>query len=131
MLPLLVTAALIEHDGKVLLTRRKKEGAHPLLWEFPGGKLEASEDPKVCVVREIREELGIDIAIERLFEVVYYRYPERPVLIIAYCCSWISGEVVNLDVAEHRWVTPEELRNFDLLPADAPLADKLCAERAK
>ena len=128
MLPLLVTAAVIRHDGRILITRRKADVPYPLLWEFPGGKLEKNEDPRECVVREIREELAIEIGVEGIYEVVYYRYPERPVMVLAYRCRWTGGEVQDLDVTEHRWVTPSELALFDFLPADIPLLERLRSE---
>ncbi len=130
MFPLLVTAAIIIHDGKVLLTRRKADVPYPLLWEFPGGKVEAGEDPRDCIVREIREELAIDVSVSGIFEVIYHRYPERTVLVMAYRCQWQSGEIVDLDVAEHCWALPCDLTRFTLLPADIPLAEKICAEFA-
>ncbi len=128
MFPLLVTAAIIMHEGKVLLTRRKADVPYPLLWEFPGGKLEAEEDPRDCVVREIREELAIEVSVSGIYEVIYHRYPERAVLVMTYRCQWQSGEIVDLDVAEHRWVSPSELTRFPLLPADIPLAERIRTE---
>jgi len=123
--PLLVTAALIEHEGKVLITRRKHDVPYPLLWEFPGGKLEPEEDPVDCVIREIREELSIEIAVDGVFDVVYHRYPERTVLLIAYRCSWLGGELLELEVSGHQWVGYGELGSFEMLPADKPLVAKL------
>ena len=128
MHPLLVTAAIIRHDGKILIARRKSNVPYPLLWEFPGGKVEINEDPKACVVRELKEELDIDIKVEDVFDVVYYRYPEKPVLVLAYRCTWTSGAVRDLDVSEHRWVLPEQLMLFDFLPADLPLIERLSRE---
>ena len=130
MLPLLVTAAVILHDGKLLIARRKANVPYPLLWEFPGGKVEKNEDPKVCVVRELKEELDIVIEVDSIFDVVYYRYPEKPVLVLAYRCHWTGGTVRDLDVAEHRWVLPEHLAEFDFLPADLPLIERLSREIA-
>ena len=128
MYPLLVTAAIIEHQGKFLLTRRRGDAPYPLFWEFPGGKLEREEDPRDCVVREIREELAIDISVDGIYEVIYHRYPERTVLVLAYRCRWLAGEIVDLEVAEHCWARPEELTQFRLLPADVPLAERICRE---
>ncbi|KAF0217554.1 MAG: NUDIX hydrolase MutT [Geobacteraceae bacterium] len=130
MYPLLVTAAIIEHDRNILLTRRRLNVPYPLLWEFPGGKVEPMENPLDCVVREIREELAIEIAVEGIYDVVYYRYPERTVLVLAYRCSWLSGEIADLEVAEHCWVKPAEILSFQLLPADIPLAERICREFA-
>ncbi len=125
---LLVAAAIIEHDGKILLARRRSDAPYPLLWEFPGGKVEPGEDPADCVVREIREELSIDVVVERIFDVVFFRYPERHVLVLAYRCRWTGGEIQDLEVSEHRWASPAEVPGFELLPADIPLAQRLSAE---
>ncbi len=125
MHPLLVTAAIIIHQGNVLLARRRADAPYPLLWEFPGGKVEPMEDPSDCIVREIREELAIEVAVEGIYDVVYHRYPERPVLVLAYRCIWTGGEVIDLDVAEHSWVSPESLLDYELLPADVPLAERI------
>ena len=128
MNPLLVTAAIIEHGGKILLAQRKADAPYPLLWEFPGGKLEPMEDPRDCVIREVREELAIEVEAGQVYDVVYYRYPERTVLIVVYRCRWVGGEVRDLDVTAHCWAAPDELLTFPLLPADVPLAERLCAE---
>jgi len=130
MFPLLVTAAIIIHDGRVLLTRRKADVPYPHLWEFPGGKLEPEEDPRDCIVREIWEELAIEVAVTGVYDVIYHRYPERAVLVLAYSCTWLSGEIVDLDVAEHCWSPPRDLMRFRLLPADIPLAEKIRGEFA-
>lgn len=128
MYPLLVAAAIIEDQGRVLLTRRRDGVPYPLFWEFPGGKVELSEDPRDCIVREIREELAIDVAVEGIYDVIYHRYPERTVLVMAYRCRWLAGEITNLEVSEHCWVKPSELKEFKLLPADVPLAERICRE---
>ncbi|MRR35681.1 (deoxy)nucleoside triphosphate pyrophosphohydrolase [bacterium] len=128
MLPLIVTAAIIRHQGKILLTRRKPDAPYPLLWEFPGGKLEPEEHPEACIVREVREELAMEVSVQGIYDVVYYRYPERPVMVLAYRCAWIGGELRELDVAGHCWVDPADILRFDLLPADYPLAEKLTQE---
>jgi 8-oxo-dGTP diphosphatase len=130
MYPLLVTAAVIIQDGRVLLTKRKADVPYPLLWEFPGGKVEPGEDPRDCIVREIREELAIEVTVTRIYDVIYHRYPERTVLVLAYRCQWLSGEIIDLDVTEHRWTHPRDLMKFQLLPADIQLAEKICEEFA-
>ena len=130
MFPLLVTAAIIDNDGKFLMTRRRGDAPYPLLWEFPGGKVEPEEDPRDGVVREIREELAIGVAVTGIYDVIYFRYPERTVLVLAYRCSWLSGEIKDVEVAEHRWVSPWDLDKLELLPADVSLAEKLCRDFA-
>lgn len=128
MLPLIVTAAIICHGGKILLTKRRPDAPYPLLWEFPGGKLEPDEHPEACVVREVREELAMEITVQGIYDVVYYRYPERPVMVLAYRCAWIGGELRELEVAGHSWAEPAGILRFDLLPADFPLAEKIASE---
>lgn len=130
MPPLIVTAAIIVRDGRVLVTRRRPDVPYPDLWEFPGGKMEPGEDPRDCLIRELREELGIGIEVQEVFDVTYYRYPERPVLILSYRCRWCDGTIQDLEVAEHKWVPPRSLRSDEMLPADAPLLTRLVEELA-
>jgi 8-oxo-dGTP diphosphatase len=128
MIPLIVTAALIVHNGKVLVTKRRPDVPYPHLWEFPGGKLEPSEDPRDCIVREIREELDMEVDVATVYDVIYHRYPERTVLVLVYRCRWLSGKPRNREVAAHRWVAPDALPNLDFLPADIPLVERLTLE---
>ena len=128
MTTLLVAAAIIENEGRILLARRRADAPYPLFWEFPGGKVEQGEDPKECVVREIREELAIEVAVDGIYEVIFHRYPERNVLMLAYRCRWLGGEIEDREVAEHRWVFPDDLKRFDLLPADIPLVRRISEE---
>lgn len=128
MSTLLVAAAVIEHNGKILLARRKADAPYSLLWEFPGGKVEPGEDPRDCVVREIREELAIEVAVSGIYDAVFHRYPERDVLVLAYNCCWLRGEVRDLEVSEHCWAHPADIVNFELLPADIPLAKRIALE---
>ena len=115
---LIVAAAVVIADGRVLLTRRA-EGQHLAgLWEFPGGKLEAGESPEEAVVRECREECGIDVSVERILDVTHHRYPEKEVLLLFYRCALVAGEVRHLAVADHIWVTPDALDEYPLPPAD-------------
>lgn len=124
-MPLLVTAAVIIAGGKVLITRRPDDKRHPGFWEFPGGKVDPGESPEQALTREIQEELGAGIVIEKIFDVVYYCYDWGPVLVLAYRCRLLADNLYNLGVAEHRWVYPEDLVNFTILPADQPILDRL------
>jgi len=125
MKPLIVTAAILRNNGKILITRRPNGKPHADMWEFPGGKLSQNESPEECLRREIREELALLIEVKSIFEVAYYRYEWGPVLILAYECLSIGGEIRNIEVAEHRWVYPTELTDFPILPADRPIIEKL------
>lgn len=125
MLPTIVTAAILRHRDTVLITRRPETSRHGGLWEFPGGKLDPNESPRECLRRELREELGIDSEVGEIFEVVYFRYPQGPVLVLAFECRHLGGDIRDIEVAEHRWVLPAELDRYDLLPADAPIVARL------
>ena len=125
MQPLIVTAAILRKNGKILITRRPEGKPHAGMWEFPGGKLGENESPEQCLRREIREELNLQIEVKTIFEVAYYRYDWGPVLILAYESHSLGGEIRNIEVAEHRWVLPAELVDFPILPADRPIIEKL------
>ncbi len=123
--PLLVAAAVIIEAGKVLITRRPEHKPQGGLWEFPGGKLNPAESPSEALRREIREELALDISVEKIVDALYYPYPWGAVLILAYRCRIIEGVPRNIEVSEHRWVPLNELDQFELLPADIPLIKQL------
>ncbi|WP_157721969.1 (deoxy)nucleoside triphosphate pyrophosphohydrolase [Tumebacillus avium] len=91
MKQLVVTAAVIEKDGRVLVAQRKPDAHMGLKWEFPGGKLEWGEDPRAGLVREIAEELGIEIAVEEVLEVVSHTYEDRHIVLIGYRCRYLRG----------------------------------------
>jgi 8-oxo-dGTP diphosphatase len=124
----LVVAALIERQARILVSRRRADQPMPLLWELPGGKVEAGEAPGAALVRELAEELGCRVAVGRVEDVVFHAYPEFDLYMLVYRCEILEGEPRALTVAEVRWVTPADLPKLDLLPADYPLARRLAAE---
>lgn len=124
-LPLLVTAAVIIEEGKALITRRPEHKPQGGLWEFPGGKLNPAESPAEALRREIREELALNISVEKIVDALHYQYPWGAVLILAYRCRIIAGVPRNIEVSEHRWVPLSELDQFKFLPADIPLISQL------
>ncbi|MGE5677759.1 MAG: (deoxy)nucleoside triphosphate pyrophosphohydrolase, partial [Pseudomonadota bacterium] len=93
--------------------------------EFPGGKLEAGETPEECIVREIKEELDINIEVLDIYKVVKFDYKEKEILLLCYLCKVVSGEGKKLECNDFRWVTREELHGFEFVPADLPIVDKL------
>ena len=127
MQPLIVTAAILENQGRVLITRRPEGSRHAGLWEFPGGKLEAGESPPQALARELLEELDLAVTVEHIFDVVYHCYDWGPLLLLAYRCRPRHLRIRNLQVAEHRWVEPSQLFDFPFLAADRPLLDRLAA----
>jgi 8-oxo-dGTP diphosphatase len=125
---LLVVAALIWRDGRVLISRRRLDQAMPDLWEFPGGKVEAGEAPQAALARELREELGCDVEVGRIDDVVFHAYPAFDLYMLVYSCSVVAGVPAPVAVAEIAWIEPAALPGLELLPADLPLARRLAAE---
>ncbi len=130
--PLLVTAAMIGLEGRVLIARRpltaKVEAGK---WEFPGGKVEVGERPEDCLIREIREELDLDISVERYFDHSAYAYAGAmpvQIVLLAYLCRVKDREARPLQVAEIRWVRKDELMAYEYAAADIPLVRRLVAE---
>jgi mutator protein MutT len=122
-----VAAALIFDRGKLLITQRRPDDHLPNLWEFPGGKVEPGETFAACLVREIREELGIEISVHQQFEDLTHSYPEKKVRLCFFNCRLISGEPKPIHVQDLRWVTREELRHYEFPAADGKLIDRLMA----
>ena len=120
-----VSAALIFHHGKLLVTRRHARSHLGGLWEFPGGKREPGETFKQCLVREIQEELGVTIAVGRLFESITHAYPEKTVQLKFFVCRLLNGEPQTLGCAAFKWVTRPELADYDFPAADVKLLQSL------
>jgi 8-oxo-dGTP diphosphatase len=120
-----VAGALFDASGRVLIAQRPAGKALAGRWEFPGGKLQESEDPYVGLVRELREELGVEVrAAERLMR-CSYTYPERVVRIDMWIVASWTGEPRGLDGQSLKWVSPERLHEEDILEADQPIVDAL------
>ena len=129
MLMLVVAAALTDVGGRVLMARRPLGKQHAGLWEFPGGKVEIGEAPKTALVRELREELGVEVDPDALTPVVFSESPgERHLVLLLYRCRLWHGEAVALDAAEICWMAPDDFGGLDMPPADRPLAAALAAE---
>ncbi len=123
----LVVAGLCKNAaGQIFLSQRRADQAMPLLWEFPGGKVEPGELPEEALRRELFEELGVQASIGPIFEVVGHRYPEFDLLMLVYSCSF-DREPQAKEVAQVRWVAPADLLSLPILPADAPLVARLAA----
>lgn len=121
---IVVAAALIAHDGTILVQQRPADKAHGGLWEFPGGKREAGESTTVALSRELEEELGIcvdPVDLEPLGFSVEPRGEAELILLLFLCHKW-SGEPRALSASQLRWVAPAEVADLPLPPADRPLA---------
>jgi 8-oxo-dGTP diphosphatase len=123
----LVVAALIRREHYVLMSRRRADQPMPLLWEFPGGKIEPGESPATALVREVREELDCDIEVGRVHDVVFHAYADFDLYMLVYEARVIAGVPRPAQVAEVEWVEVTRLPALDLLPADYPLARALAA----
>jgi mutator protein MutT len=122
-----VVAAIIRNDGKILITKRRDNVHLANLWEFPGGKVEAGESLEGALQREILEEIGIKIRVNSEFLIIDHDYPTKSVRLHFFDCSVLEGVPSPLDVADLRWVTPENLDDYEFPPADGQLISKLRA----
>ncbi len=121
-----VSAALIFRHGKLLITQRHADAHLGGLWEFPGGKREPDETFEQCLIREIREELGVAIAVGKLFASVTHAYPEKIVRLEFFVCRLLArGEPQPLGCAALKWVARSELAGYEFPAADAQLLEKL------
>jgi 8-oxo-dGTP diphosphatase len=128
MRTVVVAAAVIIEAGRVLLTQRKA-GTHLAgAWEFPGGKVEAGEDPREALRRELREEIGVEARVGEILDVTFHRYEDadKAVLLLFFETARESGsEPRAIDVAACRWATGGELRIEDFPPADVAVMEKV------
>ena len=124
---LVAAVALIDPDGRVLLAQRP-EGKHMAgLWEFPGGKVHPGETPEVALIRELDEELGIDVEASCLapFTFASHAYPEFHLLMPLYVCRKWSRIVIAREGQQLKWVRPAQLGEYPMPPADKPLVAML------
>lgn len=121
----IVTASVMVKNGKVLIAQREAGSHMEYKWEFPGGKLESSETPEECIVREIREELDMGIDVVDIYKVVKFKYDDKDILLLAYLCRLLEGEGKTLECNDFRWVKREELDNYEFVPADRAIVEKL------
>jgi 8-oxo-dGTP diphosphatase len=126
-LVLVVAAALIDADGRVLLAERPAGKSMAGLWEFPGGKVEAGERPEASLIRELREELGITVKEECLapFAFASHAYEKFHLLMPLYLCRRWEGIVQPQEGQRVVWVRPREMANYPVPPADVPLVAQL------
>ncbi len=116
-----VAAAVVFHDGRILLTQRPPGGTHALMWEFPGGKLERGESAARALAREIVEELGVQAATHEVMGRVAYTYPHGPKVEIAFVrCTLASRDLRPAPAEVHavRWTKPAEVDLREVLAAD-------------
>jgi len=120
-----VAAALVFRDGKLLITQRQADAHLGGLWEFPGGKREPDETFEACLTRELREELGIEVAVGELVESLTHAYPEKTVHLKFYRCRWEKHEPQARGCVAFKWVSAADLKDYAFPAADARLLGKL------
>ncbi len=123
--PILLVAAcaLVDADGRVLITQRPQGKSLAGLWEFPGGKVEPGETPEEALVRELREEIDVETKVACLAPLTFasHSYEKFHLLMPLYVCRRYWGFPVARQVAALKWVRPKNLRDYPMPPADAPL----------
>ena len=128
---LVVAGLIVDRDGRVLITQRRADQSLPLQWEFPGGKIEPGESPLAALRRELDEEIGIDVHIGKVWDVLHHTYSDLEVIMLVYRCTVPPGQTAKcLEVNDLTWCFPDELDRYDILAADRPLIDRLIGEGA-
>jgi 8-oxo-dGTP diphosphatase len=126
---IVVAAALVDRDGRVLLQQRPPGRQMAGLWEFPGGKIEPGERPEAALIRELREELGIETEEACIAPATFASAPlgERHLLLLLYICRKWQGNPEPIDAAALKWVRPNQMFGLAMPPADIPLIGLLDA----
>jgi 8-oxo-dGTP diphosphatase len=128
-LVLVAAAALIDVDGRVLITEHTKKDPFQGMWEFPGGKMEPGETPEFTLMRELEEELGIETRPTCYYPLAFasYTYHEfgKHMLMPLFVCRTWRGEPQGREGQQLKWVPPKQLYNYTLVPADVPLIAQL------
>ena len=112
-----VVAAIIQKENKILATKRGY-GEFINMWEFPGGKIESGETKEQALVREIKEELNIEISVDKFAIDIEYQYPNFYLFMSCFVCSIKEGSIEFLEHNDGKWITKEELNTLNWLPAD-------------
>lgn len=123
-----VVAALIWREGKFMICQRPSHKARGLLWEFVGGKVEAGETPQEALIRECREEIDVLLSVGDVFMDVTHKYPDLEVHLTLFHATVASGEPKKLEHNDIRWITPQEIPDYDFCPADVEILQKIKKE---
>lgn len=120
-----VVGGILEEQGRILLARRAPGRSMAGLWEFPGGKVMPQESDADALARELREELALEVQVGAHIQTVLHRYADFQIELVCYACARVRGEPVLIDHDALAWVTPAELVQYTLTPADVPVAETL------
>jgi 8-oxo-dGTP diphosphatase len=124
---IIVTAALIIKEDKILVTQRRADSSYGLLWEFPGGKVMEGEEPREALRRELKEELDVEAEVGIIFDAVFHLSPEYSILLLVYHCRIGNGILKPIGCHDLRWVKLKELESLAMPPADNPIRKRLCS----
>lgn len=122
---LIVAAAIIKKNDKVLIAQRLENCHMGLKWEFPGGKIEKGEDAANCLIREIREELDLGIEVGEELMVVEHQYQDRKVILHCHWCQYLEGKAKTLGCHSFKWVSTGDMKDYEFSEADLPVVEYL------
>ncbi len=123
---MLIACGILEDNGLYLIAQRGRDDEHhPLRWEFPGGKVRDNESGEECIVRELKEELDIDVQVKEF----YGEYKEEELTGLYYIVKLVSGVITLNEHEQVQWVHPDDLDQYDLLSVDRRISRKLASER--
>ena len=125
-----VVAAVIEKDGRYLITQRRPHAVMPLLWEFPGGRVEDGETDSVALARELAARMAIAVHVEEELSSVVTEYEGYVIDFHVYLCRLLSREIRTMGIHDYRWVTSSELDAYPFPAADQATVDVLMGEKA-
>lgn len=120
-----VGCAVIFKEGMLLIAQRKLDDSLGGYWEFPGGKRHDHESLEECLIREVQEELGVEVKPRQFLRRTEHKYPDRHLVLYFYLCDWVSGHPVTHDCHDFRWIEPKDLRQFQFPPADEDIIKDL------
>lgn len=120
-----VTCAIIRRNGRILAAQRALDAHLGGQWEFPGGKIDAGETEEACIVREIREELGIEIRPTKRLPDSVYDYGDKQIRLIPFECDLVDGEPVAREHAAITWLEPSDLLTLSWCAADIPIVESI------
>lgn len=120
-----VTCAIIEKDSLILVVQRSSTMSFPLKWEFPGGKIEINETEEECIIREIKEELNLEIEILKRLKSSIFDYPNFSIELIPFLAKQIGGQIMLNEHCDYKYLEKNELLNLDWAEADIPIVKEL------
>jgi 8-oxo-dGTP diphosphatase len=124
---LVACAIILNSQNKVIVCQRSTSMHLPLKWEFPGGKVELNEKPEECLIREIKEELDIEISVIRQLSINDHHYLDKSIRLIPFICRYLSGEIKLKEHANFKYLDKENLLDLDWAEADIPILNEyLC-----